>query len=528
MAVVSPDVLWYTVLMSTRSTISVWWVKRDARLADNTALHAAIATGLPVLPVFCVEPSITEATDYSAMHHHAQRQAVWHLRQQLRVMNADVCIGIGEAMEVLEQLRQKWNIRSVHSHEEIGNGLTFQRDIALANWCEKHAIGYHEYPQNSVQRSGVNRDKFQKLWQVRIADATPLDAPPEVPQPPELRAFAAATKFAPMSFPAHKTRWQPVSESDGWATLDSFLTHRGKWFRGGISSPNTAFEAGSRLSVHLAWGTLSTRQIVHALKARVDELDHDDAPDAGRWKQSLQAFQSRLHWRDHFAQRLESEPAMEYRGIHPSYENVPYENDPKLLAAWAEGRTGFPMVDAVMRCLATVGFVNFRMRAMTVSFACHALHLDWRFIHPHLAGVFRDYDPGIHLSQLQMQAGVVGWNPVRVYSPAKQLADWDEHCKFVKAWLPELRAFDALQIQNHTEEPLPGYPPPVVPFVERTRWMTGVLYGIRATAEAMAITPAVYQRHGSRRPQDSRRRTLAPSRRPKKPTSQLTMFDVRE
>ena len=89
-----------------------------------------------------------------------------------------------------------------------------------------------------------------------------------------------------------------------------------------------------------------------------------------------------------------------------------------------------------MRCLATTGFVNFRMRAMVVSFACHALHLDWRFIHPHLASVFRDYDPGIHLNQLQMQAGVVGWNAIRVYSPAKQLGD--SRAAFVTIVLGEL------------------------------------------------------------------------------------------
>jgi deoxyribodipyrimidine photo-lyase len=229
---------------------------------------------------------------------------------------------------------------------------------------------------------------------------------------------------------------------------------------------------------------------------------------------------SRLHWRDHFTQRLESEPELEFRSLHPSYRDVPYGNDELLHTAWREGCTGYPLVDAVMRCLAATGFVNFRMRAMVVSFACHVLHLDWRLIHPHLARVFRDYDPGIHLNQLQMQAGVVGWNAIRVYNPAKQLADWDADCKFVKRWLPELKSLTAEQILN--DELLPGYPSRIVPFTERAKKMTDQLYGIRKTAEAKMATKAVYLTHGSRKKGASKR----PKRikRPAPPPSP-TLFD---
>jgi deoxyribodipyrimidine photo-lyase len=497
--------------------IAIWWIKRDARLADNAAIHTAIELGLPVLPVFCVEPSITTASDSSVMHWQAERQAVWNLRQRLKKLNADLFIGHGEAVEVFEQLRHNWNVRSIFAHEETGNGLTFDRDKAVTAWCQQHGIGYHEVPQSSVRRGGVNRDRYGRMWQQRIVETQPLPEPTEFPQPAELRDFAAKSNFAPMAFPAIKDLWQPVSEPDAQRTLTDFLTRRGRWYRGGISSPNTAFTAGSRLSVHLAWGTISVRSVWHQTQRRLKELGTED----DRWRKSLEAFISRLHWRDHFTQRLESEPAMEFHGIHPAYANVPYENDPKLLAAWAEGRTGYPMVDAVMRCLAATGFANFRMRAMAVSFACHALHLDWRFIHPHLACVFRDYDPGIHMSQLQMQAGVVGWNPVRVYSPKKQLEDWDSEARFVKTWLPELRDVSAERIVNIDDEPLTSYPPPIVPFGPRTQAMKEILYGLRKTPEAKALTSAVYARHGSRR------RPAPKSAKPKqvkKPDPQLRLF----
>jgi deoxyribodipyrimidine photo-lyase len=497
--------------------VAVWWVKRDARLADNACLAEADRLGLDVLPLFCVEPSVLAADDTSDMHTHAQWQAVTGLRAALRTQHTDIIVAHGEVVDKLAKLHARVPFTRLLSHEEVGNDLTFRRDRAVAAWCRERGVEYREFPQSSVRRGGVNRDRLHRWWQTRIADVPPLPVP-AVRQPDDLRRLAAATAFPKLPAFAPHRQWQPVTEADAHATLADFLARRGRWYRGGISSPNTAFTAGSRLSVHLAWGTLTARQVWHAVARRLADLDPAD-PASLRWRQSLEAFVSRLHWRDHFTQRLESEPELEFRSVHPCYRDVPYENDERLHAAWREGRTGYPLVDAVMRCLAATGFVNFRMRAMVTSFACHALHLDWRVIHPHLARVFRDYDPGIHLSQLQMQAGVVGWNAVRVYNPAKQLADWDAGCRFVKRWVPELKRVPAERIVNGD----PGdYPPPVVPFAERAKRMTDVLYAIRKSDAAKAATAAVYQKHGSRK----RERTVRP-KKVKKPAKHFTpsLFD---
>jgi deoxyribodipyrimidine photo-lyase len=480
-------------------SFAVWWVKRDARLADNACLAEADRLGMDVLPLFCVDPSLLAAEDTSDMHLHAQWQAVTGLRAALRKHRADLVVAHGEVVEKLTKLYARVPFASLFAHEEIGNDTTFRRDRAVAQWCRDRGVEYREFPQSSVRRGGVNRDKLQRLWQKRIADVQPLPIP-RIRQTDELRALAASTGFPKLLPVTSNNLWQTVTETEAQATLAEFLTLRSRWYRGGISSPNTAFTAGSRLSVHLAWGTITARQVWHAVRSRLADLDPND-PQSARWKQSLNAFVSRLHWRDHFTQRLESEPELEFRSLHPCYRDVPYENDERLHSAWRDGRTGYPLVDAVMRCLAETGFVNFRMRAMVVSFACHVLHLDWRLIHPHLARVFRDYDSGIHLNQLQMQAGVVGWNAIRVYNPTKQLADWDSHARFVKRWLPELNAVPAERILGG--ETLEGYPPPVVPFAERAKRMTDYLYTIRKSAVAKAATPAVYLKHGSRKNEQS-------------------------
>ena len=307
-----------------------------------------------------------------------------------------------------------------------------------------------------------------------------------------------------------------VNERYAWDSLNSFLEDRGVAYSGGISSPNTAFSAGSRLSPHLAWGTISSGSVFQALDQRRAEVSEIKGPSP--WRRSLRAFESRLHWRDHFVQRLEGSPRMEFSAINPAYDAVEYEDDPALLSAWLDGQTGYPMIDACMRCLGQTGFMNFRMRAMVVSFACFGLHLSWRTIHGPLAKIFLDYEPGIHLSQLQMQAGITGINAIRVYSPSKQFLDHDKDAQFVKQWVPELRDFTPVQIAHAEEVGLMGYASPVVRLKERTKEMKDRIFSIRKSEAGKDGARVTLQRHGSRKGTGLRKK------RKKSEEGQLALF----
>jgi len=306
---------------------------------------------------------------------------------------------------------------------------------------------------------------------------------------------------------------QRVDETSAHTVLDSFLHRRGHAYSGGMSSPNSAPYAASRLSVHLAWGTVSLRTVFHAHELRLSELKglpaatQIDGAGAGRWRKSLTSMQQRLFWHDHFVQRLEDEPATEFEPInrafaaleHDGFFPEPAAEYERRLTAWLSGMTGYPMVDASIRALRTTGYLPFRMRAMMVSFAIHVLRLSWRDILYPMAGWMADYVPGIHLSQLQMQAALTGINTIRVYSPVKQLMDHDPDAIFARRWMPELAQYPASTVHALPATPVAGYPVGVVDYRTETAIAKGHLYRIKGSAAGREEARRVLDRHGSRK-----------------------------
>jgi deoxyribodipyrimidine photo-lyase len=468
-------------------------MKRDFRITDNECLFEAAQHADMVLPFFCWEHDVINEGDYSSFHLQAQWEGLSGICQSLRSRGIESRVVSGEIVEQLDLLFQLFPFDVLYSHQETGNLVTFQRDQNVQKWCRERDVKWAEMNPSSVMRGGDADRRRLKLRQADYRKQEPLPIPGLnhlKPLSPGIVSPPPSWKEVTSIFPKFKgqqlnTSLTKVNEKSAHVTLTSFLHERGIGYSGGISSPNTAFIHGSRLSSHLAWGTISLRTVFAHLDQR--RLEVKARKELSPWLRSLRAFESRLFWRDHFIQRLEAFPVMEKKPLNSAYADLKYEDDPEILNAWINGRTGYPMVDACMRCLQDNGFLNFRMRAMVVSF-------------------FHDYEPGIHLSQLQMQAGVIGFNAIRVYSPTKQFLDHDPNGIFVHRWVEELEGRTPAEIAYAEESPLDGYNPKVVDLKVRAKEMKARVFEVRKSATGKKITGDVLKRHGSKRSNSGRKK----------------------
>jgi deoxyribodipyrimidine photo-lyase len=472
------------------------WLKRDLRSSDHAPLAAAGCRAAAVL--YVVEPAWTGSPEFDPQHLAFAARCLEPLREQLAALGLPLLIRHGPVPEVLEALRERFAFDELLSHEETGPLWSYRRDQAVARWCAERGVRWREFTQSGVVRRLRDRDGWAARWQAR------MDAPQEQPA-----AVRGAEGLEPGALSAPASRPLPEAGSAAaWALLDSFLAHRSVHYRATLSSPLSAAQGCSRLSPHLAFGTISLREVHQATRARLATLRADGSPVARQHAEHLRGFAGRLRWHCHFMQKLEDETAIEHRNFARSLDGLregAFRTE--LFDAWREGRTGFPMVDACMRSLNATGWLNFRMRAMLVSFAAYHLWLHWREPGLHLARQFLDFEPGIHWSQMQMQSGTTGINTLRIYSPAKQATDHDPQGEFVRRWLPEWGTRD--------------YPPPIVDERTAVARAKEQLYGLRRQAEVRAEADRIQARHGSRKS------GLGPKRRVPSPETpqQTDLFD---
>ena len=476
-----------------KNKINIYWFKRDLRLIDNEALYNATTDSYPILLGYFLDSDLVKDKHYSDIHWNFVKQSILDINKNFKkpmvlFVKCHTLIG-------LQKLNDLYNINAIYSHYESGIDKTYSIDKKVKLFCDSEGIKWFEYSKNGVKRGLNNRKNWIKEWNkyVRSEICNPIINDTKLLDPDLIDL--------PFNRPSLKTPSSTDIQRGGTELalkyLNSFLDNRISEYTKNISKPYESRVSCSRLSPYISWGNISSRYIWQRAKK---------AYSTDKNKFQVNSFLSRLRWNSHFIQRFEMEPRIEFESVNRGYKKLKKPINQLFIDAWERGLTGYPLVDASVRCLRQTGYLNFRMISLIVSFFTHHLWQPLQEASHFLARIFLDFEPGIHYSQLQMQAGETGVNTIRIYNPSKNAIERDNNGLFIIKWLPELSKIPIPLIfepwnMSEMEERLyecklgKDYPKPIVNIINTRKYASDNLWSMRKDEKVKVERNRILSKH---------------------------------
>lgn len=438
--------------MKNNKKVVIHWFRRDLRLDDNAALYHALQSGLPVVPVFIFDRAILDLLEDKAdlrvnfIHHR-----LTELHAQLEQMGSSLDVRYGTVEECWQQLCDDYAVSAVYTNHDY-EPYARQRDEAMHLFFRQREISFHTFKDQVIfEKDEVVKDDgkpytvytpFSRKWMAKLTDADLASYPTEK----HFKAFHSARTgkipgLSAMGFKKTATAFPPSK------TEENIIRHYGE------TRDIPSVHGTSHLSVHFRFGTISIRKA--ARRAR---------PLSFAWL-------NELCWREFYMMILWHFPHVARSAFKPAYDHIPWRNNEAEFAAWCEGRTGYPIVDAGMRELNTTGYMHNRVRMIVASFLTKHLLIDWRWGEAYFARKLLDFDLSANNGGWQWAAGS-GCDAApyfRIFNPYEQTKKFDPAFKYIRKWVPEFESA--------------SYPAPIVDHkLARERCLAAYKKGLPAAA----------------------------------------------
>jgi deoxyribodipyrimidine photo-lyase len=433
----------------------IHWFRRDLRVSDNTALSEAAKRAEKVIPVFIFEDAFRTGPDVGAARLAFLLQSVESLRKNLFELGHTLVIRCGKSEEILPQLCKETCAQAVFANKRY-EPYTQRRDERITAALLKIGVGFELFKDAVVWEeteilnlSGKPYTVFtpySKAWKTKAIPPPRLRVQSPKSKVQSLKSDALPASPDEIGFPLAQ-KIPPGGERAALELLRKFMA--GPVYDYGTNRNFPAIDGGSNLSPHLRAGTIGIRTILAELKKSRDKATPTQAA-------SCDVFLNELIWREFYSQVLHNFPHVTKGAFRPEYDALKWSGNQEHFAAWCEGKTGYPIVDAAMRCLNATGTMHNRLRMIVAMFLTKDLLINWQLGERYFMKQLVDGDMAANNGGWQWSAGT-GTDAApyfRIFNPVSQGEKFDADGKFVRRWISELKDFPPDTIQQPWENPL--------------------------------------------------------------------------